>query len=105
MRRNRFIAPITSCGFVLAFYLLAQASAAEAWHTYRNDRFGTTIDYPAFFKPGTPPENGDGLEFKSADGAVFLAFGSYNVDHLDLADLKANVVNRLERRKVITYQT
>jgi hypothetical protein len=105
MRRNRLITSILSCGFVLAFYPLAQAGGASVWRTYHNDRFGTTIDYPDFFKPMPPPENGDGLEFQSADGAEFLAFGSYNVDKLNLAGLAADVVKNLERGKGITYQT
>jgi hypothetical protein len=51
---------------------------AESWRTYRNLRFGTTIAYPDRFRPGRPPENGDGLGFSSADGAAFSVWGSHN---------------------------
>jgi hypothetical protein len=50
------------------------AAAADDWRTYHNDRYGTTIDYPSVFKPGTPPESDDGLAFTSADGAEFSVF-------------------------------
>jgi hypothetical protein len=36
-----------------------------------NDRYGTTIDYPASFQPQPPPDNDDGRRFESADGADF----------------------------------
>jgi len=45
------------------------AALADDWRTYHNDRYGTTIDYPSIFKPGTPPDSDDGLAFTSADGA------------------------------------
>ena len=38
---------------------VAQTSAAPHWRTYQNDRYGTTIDYPDFFKPEPPPDNND----------------------------------------------
>jgi len=47
-------------------------AAGGKWLTYRNDRYGTTIDYPDFFAPQSPPESDDGREFKSADGADFI---------------------------------
>jgi uncharacterized protein YgiM (DUF1202 family) len=57
----------------------APAMAGE-WTRYENLRFGTVIDYPAdLFLPLPPPENGDGLSFKSVDDAArFVVFGQMN---------------------------
>ena len=51
------------------------AAQQETWATYRNTRFGTTIEYPARFRPGRPPENNDGLSFVAADGATLQRVG------------------------------
>jgi hypothetical protein len=65
---------------VLSFVLLVlvgTAASAETWQTYVNDRFGTTADVPADWRPGEPPANGDGLKFTSPDGRASIAvFGS-----------------------------
>jgi hypothetical protein len=74
-------------------------SAADDWRTYRNDRYGTTIDYPDIFKAGPPPANDDGLAFKSADGAEFSVFASFNALDLDLAGFKDFIVKNLEAVK------
>jgi hypothetical protein len=85
--------------------LVASAPAwAETWKTYRNERFGTTIEYPDRFRPGRPPDNGDGLGFKSADGAEFSVFGGLNVLEYDLAGLKEAIVKEREPGEQITYQ-
>jgi len=78
-------------------------AVADDWRTYRNARYGTTIDYPDLFKAG-PPENNDGLAFKSPDGADFSVFASYNALDFDLAGFKDFTVKNLEAGEVITYQ-
>ncbi len=60
---------------------------------------------PAFFKPGTPPDANDGLAFKSADGADFSVFASYNALDFDLASFQDFIVKNLEPGAVVTYQT
>jgi hypothetical protein len=80
------------------------AAAADDWRTYHNDRYGTTIDYPNIFKPGTPPESDDGLAFTSADGAEFSVFASYNALGFDLADFQDFVVKDLASDAVVTYR-
>jgi hypothetical protein len=80
------------------------AAAADDWRTYHNDRYGTTIDYPSVFKPGTPPESDDGLAFTSADGAEFSVFASYNALGFDLADFQDFIVKDLASDAVITYR-
>jgi hypothetical protein len=94
-----------------SFCLLANAAGlcaafpafAQGWRTYRNPRFGTTIEYPDRFRPGRPPENGAGLGFTSADGASFSVYGSHNsLDH-DLAKLEAFVRDNMNAGERITY--
>ncbi|MBW8283506.1 MAG: SH3 domain-containing protein [Rhizobium sp.] len=62
---------------------------ASNWITYRNDRFGTRIDYSApMFRMLPPPENGDGRTFEARDGSArFLVFGSHNVFDSTLDEL------------------
>lgn len=71
---------------------------------HHNERFGTTIEYPDRFHPGTPPTNGDGLSFKSADGVEFSVFGSLNALEHDLAGLKAFIEENLEPDQKVTYR-
>ncbi|MFN7009034.1 MAG: SH3 domain-containing protein [Allorhizobium sp.] len=61
------------------------------WTTYRNDRFGTRIDYPAsLFRMLPPPENDDGRTFEARDGKIrFLVFGGHNVFDSSLDELIA----------------
>ena len=45
--------------------------------TYKNERFGFSIDIPDFLKPGDEPENGDGMYFENTDGDTYLSvYGS-----------------------------
>jgi hypothetical protein len=52
-----------------------------AWKKYVNARFGFSICYPGNFVPGPEPDNGDGLRFKSEDGAELTASGSYDAEN------------------------
>jgi hypothetical protein len=79
-------------------------AAADEWRTYRNERYGTAIDYPDIFKAGPRPDNNDGLAFTSADGAAFSVFASLNAQDFDLAGYKDFIVKNLEAGEVITYQ-
>ena len=68
------------------------ASADQRWTTYVNDRFGTTLSYPAdVFVMQPPPENDDGRTLVAADGAQILVFGGYNVDNQTLAAKRASL--------------
>ena len=86
------------------FLQLPANAAADNWLTYHNDRFGTTIDYPDSFKPQPPPADDDGREFKSADGADFSVFASYNALNFDLAAFQAFTIKNLPSGQVVTYQ-
>ncbi len=48
--------------------------------TYRNDRFGTSITFPAelFTYTQEPPENGDGMTWKGPGGLGLVVFASNN---------------------------
>lgn len=70
---------------ILAFS--ATPAGAADWKTFRNDRFGFAVDIPSAFKPSPPPENGDGLQFTSPDGAsTVAAYGHLLVDVASLAE-------------------
>jgi len=65
---------------VISLAALAPGHAEEKYRTYRNERFGVTADVPRDWKPGPPPENGDGLRFTSPDGAASISVsGSFNI--------------------------
>src|SRR5689334_19973884 len=66
----------------------ALAQSREAWATYRNDRFGTTIEYPKRFRTGRAPDNNDGLTFTAPDGATLAVWGSLNINNDDRATLE-----------------
>jgi serine/threonine-protein kinase len=80
------------------------ARAQEAWTTYRNTRFGTSIEYPARFRAGRPPENNDGLSFTAADGATLSVWGSLNVEEHDIAGLEAFLRENPQAGEQITYR-
>ncbi|GEO83757.1 MULTISPECIES: SH3 domain-containing protein [Alphaproteobacteria] len=62
---------------------------ASNWITYRNDRFGTQIDYSApMFRMLPPPENDDGRSFEARDGSArFIVFATHNVFDSTLDEL------------------
>ncbi|MGH6768601.1 MAG: hypothetical protein ACRECO_06215 [Xanthobacteraceae bacterium] len=83
--------------------LVAAPATAQTWRTYRNARFGTTIEHPDTFRPGRPPQNGAGLGFTAADTAAFSVWGSHNsLDH-DLAGLEKFIRDETTPGKRITY--
>ena len=90
--------------FAAAAPAAAQTSGAPNWRLYQNDRYGTTIDYPDLFKAEPPPDNDDGRRFKSADGAEFAVFASYNALDLDLAGYRQFNLKNLDPGKAVTYQ-
>src|SRR5271168_3447660 len=97
---------LLSRAILLAAITLSAASTAfaETWHTYYNDRYGTTIEYLDNFQPGNPPDANDGLAFTSPDGASFSVFASYNALDFNLASYQDFIVKDLEPGRVITYR-
>jgi hypothetical protein len=90
--------------FAAAVPAAAQTSGASRWQIYQNDRYGTTIDYPGIFKAEPPPDNDDGQRFKSADGAEFAVFASYNASDLDIAGYLQDTLKNLDPGAAVTYQ-
>ena len=90
--------------FAAAAPAAAQTSGAPKWRTYQNDRYGTTIDYPDSFKAEPPPDNDDGRRFKSADGAEFAVFASYNAFDFDLAGFQQDTLKKLGPGAAVSYQ-
>lgn len=65
---------------ILSLSALVTTPALAKPFTYVNARFGTVCTFPnqIFTKQMPEPENGDGLEWHSADGASVACYGSYN---------------------------
>ena len=73
----------------LLMALPSVATAQDSWTTYRNTRFGTSIEYPSRFHAGRPPDNNDGQSFTADDGAQLAVWGSLNALEHDVAGLEA----------------
>jgi hypothetical protein len=99
MRCNKLFASI--CLAIAAVFYVVCPVGADDWRTYHNERYGTTIEYPDYFRAGTPPANSDGLEFKSNDGADFSVFASYNALDFNLAGLKEFITENLKAGEVL----
>jgi len=82
----------------------AFAQRREAWKTYVNDRYGTSIEYPSRFKPGEPPDSNDGLRFTTEDGAELAVWASYAAMNRSLAELEASLRENLKDDEKITYR-
>jgi hypothetical protein len=68
---------------ILAFFVTITATtAAAAPFTYTNERFGTVCTFPdEVFTDHLPePENGDGQEWLSPDGASLICSGILNIE-------------------------
>ena len=78
MRARILLVVVVAAALTASLTLFGATARADNWRTYQNDRYGTTIDYPASFQPQPRPDNDDGRRFESADGADFAVFASYN---------------------------
>lgn len=64
------------------------AAAQKLWRTYKNERFGTTIEYPAdkfILQPGKE----DGARFITVDGGEFTVAAINNVLNQNIAGIEA----------------
>ena len=66
-------------------------SAGDGWATYVNERYGTSLTYPADFQPAPPPENGDGRRF-TTDDATLEVYAWENVDGETAQSLKRRLI-------------
>jgi hypothetical protein len=104
MRAWALLLAVVAAALTAGLTLFVYSARADDWRIYHNDRYGTTIDYPASFKPQPPPDANDGRSFKSADGAEFKVFASYNALDFDLAQYRDFTVKHLDAGAVVTYQ-
>ncbi|HEX3939557.1 MAG TPA: hypothetical protein VHX43_18805 [Xanthobacteraceae bacterium] len=95
---------LASAVMVTVALLAATAAKANDWLTYQNDRYGTTIDYPAIFKMQRPPDSDDGRAFKSADGADFTVSASYFALDSTVAKYHAFIVKNLDADSAVAYE-
>lgn len=68
---------------IMVFVAIIVASTASAApFTYTNERFGTVCTFPdeVFTDRQPEPDNGDGQEWLSADGASLICSGILNID-------------------------
>ncbi len=67
--------------FALVAALLCASPVIAGEKHYSNQRFGTSVSFPAevFSRASIPPANGDGMTWFSTDGASLAVFGGYNV--------------------------
>jgi hypothetical protein len=88
-----------------ALVLLAGVASADTL-TYRNDRFGTTISFPAelFDQRAEPPVNGDGMRWLAPDGAELAVFGQLNALDFTPQTLAEFVAEGLPGDANVTYQ-
>jgi hypothetical protein len=86
---------------LLAF--AAAATAASQYRSYVNERFGMTADVPTDWKADPPPENSDGLHFRSPDQRASLAvYGRLNIS--DTVDDAMRDYETPGKDETITYR-
>jgi serine/threonine-protein kinase len=103
LRRRKFLLACVAFGLIVPSAFAAEAKA-DQWLTYRNDRYGTTIDYPDQFKPEPPADADDGRKFKDAQGVEFAVYASYNALDFNLAKYQDFILKNLDPGQVVTYQ-
>ena len=83
----------------------AVAAVAQDFATYRNERHGFSLSYPAgIFTPLPPPANDQGRVFVSPDGNARLLAGALpNVDGMNLRDYRSLVLQQSYPGAAIDY--
>jgi serine/threonine-protein kinase len=94
---------VASLGAIALVALAVAASAEPQYRTYANARFGTTADVPTDWKADPPPENGDGLRFRSPDQRASLTVsGMLNI--YDTVDEALRSAEEPSEGETITYR-
>ena len=101
MRRLKYV----SSAIALSAPLVMTAPATAKPFTYVNARFGTVCTFPdqIFTERMPEPENGDSLEWHSADGASVACYGSYNALDDTPKSLVENEKSSHEPGEKVTY--
>jgi hypothetical protein len=103
-RRSLVFGPVSALA-AAAMLAASPAAAQKVWKTYKNERFGTTIEYPSDkFIPQPPPANGDGLRFIAVDSAEFTVAAINNVLHQNLAAIEASALKDRPLDERITFR-
>jgi len=92
---------------VIVSSVAAVAAAAQDIATYRNDRHGFSLSYPAGTftpQPQSPPAGDDGRVFLSRDGNARLLAGALpNADGMNLRDYRSLVLQQSYPGAAIDY--
>ena len=101
MRRLKYV----SSAIALSAPLVMTAPATAKPFTYVNARFSTVCTFPdqIFTERMPEPENGDGLEWQSADGASVACYGGYNAGDDTPKSLVENEKASPEPGEKVTY--
>jgi hypothetical protein len=81
-----------------AMFAASPAAAQKVWKTYKNERFGTSIEYPADKFIPQPPR------FIATDGAEFTVSAINNVLNQNLAALQASALKARPLDEKITHR-
>lgn len=90
---------------LVAFAMFAPSTADAAQFTYVNERFGTVCTFPdeVFTTRQPEPDNGDGQQWLSPDGANLTCSGILNIDDDTPKDFVAAEKASKEPGYTITY--
>jgi hypothetical protein len=99
------VRPYLAASLISLSTLAAAAQEPAEIATYRNERHGFSLSYPAgTFAPQPPPANDDGRVFLSRDGSARLLAGALeNTDRLNLRDYRALVLQQSYQGAAIDY--
>jgi serine/threonine-protein kinase len=93
---------IRTVASIVILFFCAVAVHAESFQVYSNPRFGATAEVPSDWRADPPPENGDGLVFRSPDGQASITISGV----LNIADSVAEAMKTEEQPsegETITY--
>lgn len=100
--------PLRLSALLILLSLAAAPATAQGWDevaTYRNERHGFSISYPArTFTPQEPADNADGRVWISHDGNARLLAGALpNVDNFDLRGYRDFLLQQSYPGAVVDY--
>jgi hypothetical protein len=96
---------VAGCLLAAALSLVALGAAAQEIATYRNERYGFSLNYPAAqFNAQPSPADDYGRVFVSGDGSARLLAGALpNADGMNLRDYRALVLQQSYPGAAIDY--
>jgi hypothetical protein len=72
-----------------------EVEEVQTYDTYKNDRFGFSIQYPSDLTVGSPPANGDGMNFYNEELEITV-FGSHNSMDESIESIYQQAINNIE---------